>query len=622
MSTQQLRKEKHMTNALVHLDGQLLEIVSLNLEQEFGQHHHFKVVLDYDIIKSSFLGNPLDQIGLIGKLLDIDLQQGDDSANAYEFRGVIEDVYHDGAEGRHGHLVLEGSSTTVLLERGKRLDIFANMSLRQVFEEVISGVKDDRLSGYNNPTYSVPVSFLMQYYESDWEFLQRLSALSGETLFYTGIDLVFGEYEDWPTADVMYDRELTHIRFGSRLLTNTFTHYQYLPDRDETLQQESPSDIENSNEFLDVAAHQGAEMVTDRPVLIPSGLDVGDKGALTDLVERKKTGIAAKTVYVRGVSKTCDPRIGRLLTISMPGDISETSALGAYRVISVKHSIDQNNRYSCEFEAIPADLKFFPTPGLRMPVANSIRAVVTANDDPDSLGRVKVEFPFAQDRVSDVWLRVMSPDAGGLVGYGNRKSGVVEKNRGMVFIPEAGDQVMVGFEFGDPNRPYVMGSMFHGMNGEGGGENNFTKSITTRSGSKLEFTDTEEGNKYTVVLQYNDQNTLSISVEEDKGTIKIESTQDIFLTAPELIQIEAKQIVMKGEIIQATASDKIEAIAESIFHAESGDKMEFLAASIAEESSGEFTQKGDSIAMQGASKIDIDGGGKMNIKAGNIKMNQ
>jgi len=622
MAISNLIDEKHITNAFVHIEGEKLSIVSLVLDQAFGQHHKFKVVLDYDIVKKSFLGTPLDQIALIGKQLDIDLQQGNDSGGAYEFRGIIDDVYTEGREGKHGYLVLEGSSPTNLLERGKRLDIFSNMTLQKIFEEVTEGVKNNALSIVNSPVYNAPLSFLMQYYENDWEFLQRLSAISGETLFYTGRDLVFGQYKDWAETRVMYDREITHIKFGSRLMSNRFINYEYLPVKDDTIRQESPATIENSNEFLDLAGQRAADMVTTRPTLIPSPLAIENKGALDDMVIRRKTETAAKTIYVKGKAKTCAPRIGRLLTVIMPEGMSESRELGTYRVVKVTHTIDQNHRYSCEFEAIPANLRFFPTVEAKMPIANSVIATVIKNDDPDNQGRVKVEFPFAQDRVSDIWLRVMSPDAGGLVGYGNKKKGVVEKNRGMVFVPEEGDQVMVGFEFGDPNRPYVMGSMFHGKNSEGGKQNNYRKSITTRSGTKLEFADSEDDEKYTVILQHNDQNTISISVEKEKGTILVESTQDIFIKAPELIQMEAKQIIMKAEIIEATASDKIEAVAQSLFHAESGDRLEVLGATIAEESSGEFTQKAESIAMKASSKLDVDGGSKMNMKAGNIKMNQ
>ena len=79
------------------------------------------------------------------------------------------------------------------------------------------------------------------------------------------------------------------------------------------------------------------------------------------------------------------------------------------------------------------------------------------------------------------WVRVMTPDGG--------SSSDVKSNCGFVFIPEVGDQVLLGFRHGDPARPYVMGSLFNGTTGGGGGQGNNCKSLTTRSGSSLKLDD-------------------------------------------------------------------------------------------------------------------------------------
>ena len=78
---------------------------------------------------------------------------------------------------------------------------------------------------------------------------------------------------------------------------------------------------------------------------------------------------------------------------------------------------------------------------------------------------------------------MMSPDAGG--------TDQITQNRGYVAIPKVGDQVMVNFVHSHPDRPFVMGGMFHGGTGLGGGVDNHLKSIQTRSGIRLLMNDAE-----------------------------------------------------------------------------------------------------------------------------------
>jgi uncharacterized protein involved in type VI secretion and phage assembly len=75
--------------------------------------------------------------------------------------------------------------------------------------------------------------------------------------------------------------------------------------------------------------------------------------------------------------------------------------------------------------------------------------IVTNNNDPDGLGRVKVKFPTLGDQLESWWARIASPSAG--------------KDRGLLMMPIANDEVLVAFEHGDPRRPYVIGSLWNGQ---------------------------------------------------------------------------------------------------------------------------------------------------------------
>ena len=148
-------------------------------------------------------------------------------------------------------------------------------------------------------------------------------------------------------------------------------------------------------------------------------------------------------------------------------------------ITDISHSVDTLGNYTGYFEAIAADTGFLPGPAYHEPVAEPQIATVT--DNKDTQGRVQVKFDWQVGGSTSEWIRVMSPDAGG--------SDKVSKNRGFVAIPEVGDQVMVGFVHHHPDRPYVMGGLFHGKAGGGGGSGNNIKSLSSKSGHTVELND-------------------------------------------------------------------------------------------------------------------------------------
>lgn len=561
MSITNLLDEHHIINAIVRVGGKKVNAVYLNIEQEYGQHHHFEVALDYDTSSNTFMEDPLEQIEYIGRLVVIDIQHGKDNSSAYIFRGVITQISQSGKEGKHGYLILKGSSPTIMLERGCRMDIYSDMTLHNIFKKLIDGVYTDYMKSSNNPTYENKVDFLMQYNETDWAFLQRLAFLYGENLFYSGSEILFGSYREWESVKLTYDKEITDIQFTSKMLANSHISYQYIADQDTILEKQSPDKIENTNIYLDKTAEQNKALTAEKPAKTMIGAPINSRSELDELVKRDKTRTAAQTVYITGKAKTYEASIGRLITIHMPENISSRKDLGTYRVIKSIHRIDQNNRYTNEFEAVPASLQTMPVSVPPMPVVDSILGKVTSTEDPKNQGRILVDFPFA-NQYNKTWIRVMTPSAG--------SSDSVSTNRGMVFIPEKGDQVMIGFEHNDSGRPYVMGSMYHGGNSTGGGYNNTEKSLITRSGIKIVFNDDEKslhiedpsGNTWDMdgngSIAVNAPKNMSITVGENMNvtvgkTISVSAGADIDLRAGQDIMQQAS-----GNIHQQAAGDIVE----------------------------------------------------------------
>mgnify|MGYP000920643427 CR=1 FL=1 len=247
---------------------------------------------------------------------------------------------------------------------------------------------------------------------------------------------------------------------------------------------------------------------------------ISNETELINYMGRKQAAETAETHYITAESQVPTLRVGSVISLyssflERVGNISKES-LGNFIIIEITHEVSQGSYYKNRFKAIPATIKALPSPKVRMPLAETQMATVLSNADPEGKGRVRVRMNWQTEGMQTGWVRVMTPDGG--------SSKDVRRNRGFVFIPEVGDQVLLGFRHGDPARPYVMGSLFNGTTGGGGGSNNSIKSLKTRSG-------------ISVIL--NDDN-RSLKIKDAGGSsIHLDGNGNILLNAPKNIQFHA-----------------------------------------------------------------------------------
>ncbi|MDR2234818.1 MAG: phage baseplate assembly protein V, partial [Chryseobacterium sp.] len=219
--------------------------------------------------------------------------------------------------------------------------------------------------------------------------------------------------------------------------------------------------------------------------------------------------------------------------------------------------VDARGCYTGSFEAIAEGTGFMPKPDFIMPKAEPQVATVVSNIDPLNQGRIQVQFDWQLNDTTH-FIRMMSPDAGG--------TDAVSQNRGFVAVPEIGDQVMVGFEYHNPDFPFAMGGMFHGGVGLGGGMDNRVKSLQTRSGHRLVFTEDES-----ILLTDKSGNILQFDTEGS----------NINITAPETITIKSKNLkfdieenieTKAGKNMDTNVGQNIKIIAKQEISQDSGKK--------------------------------------------------
>lgn len=193
--------------------------------------------------------------------------------------------------------------------------------------------------------------------------------------------------------------------------------------------------------------------------------------------------------------------------------------------------------------------------------------VVTNNQDPDGLGRVKVKLPRLSDADESAWARVLTPMAG--------------PERGIYFLPEVDDEVLVVFEDGQIDRPIVLGALWNGKDKppaqNDDGKNN-KRLIRSRSGHTITLDDTEGAEKITIA---DSTEKSTIVIDSKEGSISVTSDKDLVLKAQGNITIETSggdlAIKCQGLSIEAQGSFSLKAMQEGKVEAQSGLALTCLA---------------------------------------------
>lgn len=588
-------RELTEVKAIVSVDGTRMDFISLKIHQRMSEHHQFELVIDHKTFDNHFFDSPEKKLTLVNKKVVIDLQPGENIGKAYVFSGLIDSVRILNEEGMHGSILLSGRSSTVELERGKICQTYSNTNLYTIVKEVTADTVN--LTVHNIPDWKSDIAFAIQYKEDDWSFLRRILHQYQVAYHYNGLDLIVGQYPDYPVVDLTYDHELRSLEVCSRLLPNDETNYFYRREDHSTIYQDTPKEISDANYFLQQVSKRSDYLTRRRKPNAPVEAYVADMDGLINQMERKKVSTGAEMMYVRGSVKTIDVLIGRLIHIQFPKSMGG-SDIGTYRVYEVTHQLDQNGRYICDFEAVPADLKYLPTPRVRIPVINPITVECWSNEDPLGIGRVKVKFPF-DERPCDIYIPQMTPDAGG------NGTGLGPVSRGYSFVAEVGDSLLVSFLDEQLSEPFVMGSMFHGANAKnlGGGKGNHIKTITDKSEGQILFNTNEKGD-------------WGITIHDRNGNIINLDTRgkNISITAPETVSITAKNIIMSaeediksmaGEYISSSAGINISGNAGVNMNFSAGRDYTLLASNIKEIANESFSSEAKEIEQNALSDIII-----------------
>ena len=550
-------------NSSCTINGKTYRLSSYTLSQEllqpmilcFSLEKEDKTETDSDVVFS-------DTSNIIGKSLEIHVstiktslnEEDSYSQKAFVFKGMIIDVTASRATASTQSASVTVATWDALLQNAPHCRSFENMTLKDIIESVLKPYSD--IKSKISPRFKDKIPYIVQYNQSDYAFISMLAVRFGEWMYNTGETFIFGEIEDSGSSANLEYPGGSMMSYNLHQSMTSFSFNHLLPDyyqygKEKAILKESAQGVADGtvNNWTDKAYNASIQRFKNEQIaaLNAGGFDSGKEDEGSDSIldyslkieaQGKKTGI----MTVHGFSKLAMLKIGQTFLIrdnvqNKSGESRDVEQK-ALKVIGINHSFDYRQEYSNSFTAIPvacnypsySDADVFPS-------APQQRAKVVDNKDEQKLGRIRVQFPWQEIQSKEMktpWLRIAVPYAGA--------------SKGHQFVPEIGEEVMVGFEMNNAERPYIIGSFYNGGNGkpdenwavstEEDGTTNNIKAIRTRNGHTIRFND--KGDAGLLEIYDNKNNTYHIILSADDKKITIYSAGEIDVVADTDINIKAK----------------------------------------------------------------------------------
>ena len=458
---------------------------------------------------------------------------------------------------------------------------------------------------------------------TDWEFLRNRAARIGYDMLVSGRTLKFQPMGSDSTTIVAKLGETLHrarVRMSAQNQVTQVAVHGWDPASKSPIvanssQATKPAQVGEARSGAAMASSMG----TGRYVL--SGRVVDTQADAQNVAKAVYDAVAGDFLQVDGVcSGTPSLRPGRMINLTGIG----RRLSGKYHLTAVTHRRRRGESYVSSFVVNgrrPSTLASSLSPSaITAPYGHPsvVVAVVTDSKDPDTLGRVKVKFPWldgtnasSTDGVATTWARVASPMAGA--------------SRGLIWLPEVNDEVLVAFEHGDINRPFVVGGLWNGrdhppkpaggaalVNPSGKVERRLFQSA---AGHTLLFDDSETSPAITVttksghILKMDDTTASpSVQVKTKAGhTIKLDDTP----ASPSITLVDK---TTTNSIKINSLTNAVEVKCTGNMSLEATGNMSIKGTAITIEATASFTLKGNGMGT-------VQAGGPLAVKGALVQIN-
>ena len=495
--------------------------------------------------------------------------------------------------------IVRGYDSSHRLQRGTTTETHLDVT----YGDIVAKVAQRRgLQVGDGGTNTVVHEAVVQWNQTDWEFVSGLAAEIGHEVVVVDGQLHLREPSDsasGPSAGDLQAADARKLVVGGNVLRLRATvsgaeqveevHVRGWDYKEKQAVEGTAKATDGSRSAAAGAGSAGLAEKLGGGTLVKVDWPVESAEVAQHAADSLVEQLGSAAVELDGVVHG-NPDLRAGVTISLTGAGAPFD--GQYVLTSCRHTYDPGTGYQTPFRVSGRQTRTMlglvngKHGGDRHGVRGVVPAIVSNIDDPEQLGRMKVTFPWLADNSESHWARVA------MVGAGNE--------RGVVILPEVGDEVLVAFDHGDPRMPYVIGGLYNGKDKlpvtpvDGGKV--VTRAIVSRNGHRVELHD---GDDVITIASGDGQHTF---VLDQKGSkVVLETSGDVEVTA-------------KGKVaITSTGEMKLESSAALELKAATGVTIDA--------GGGAFNAKGVQAKVEGSGGAELSSSGTTTVRGSMVMVN-
>lgn len=602
------RNAEILGQAIVKVNGTPLKVATMDKMIEFVVDSSLSIP---DMFSLTFSDDELTMVDSndfpLGASVEISMSDNDDPRTQLPvFKGEITAVEPDFEDGTNATITVRGYAKSHRLHRESKTKVWQNVKDSDIAQQIAGNAG---LSPQVQATSEV-FKHVFQNAITDMAFLQQRAERIGYEVFVQDGTLYFRKPDPSGGAEVLEwgdDLRRFHPRMTITEQVDEVTVKGWDPKIKEpiigkvTTSKTSPSVGFGKwgGQAAQSALSAAKKIEVRSPVQSQADADAVAKAILDEI----NSGFIEAEGEARGMPKL---KAGMIVELKKIG----SKFSGKYKLTSVRHV----------YTAQGAMITYFTVEGLRPALMTELLAtpveeprwdgVVTAivtnnnisgdsNSGQGDWGMVKVKYPWLDSGQESFWARIAGP------GFGAQ--------RGIYFLPEVNDEVLIAFEHGDFNRPYIIGGLFNGKDAPPEAISKVsvsgkvkTRVIKTRTGHTIRFVDQDGGEEYIEIVDAKSNTTIKMDTQQKK--ITIDSKDKI-------------EIVAQGDLSLQSKTGKVD------IRAQQGMSLQGMTvdvkgtSSVNVESNGNTTVKGMTFSAQGNTTAEVRGSATLTLQAGLVKIN-